>query len=78
MADKTRKFQPDHEVPGFKGGDRQDGNAGVMLKAWRGMMSNGSPHAIGTDYVQISENMQSVVLGQIFGRAGMREVVFDV
>lgn len=78
MAESAKKFQPDHAVPGFQGGDRQDRNTGVMLRAWRGMMSNGSPHVLGTDYLQVSENMQSVVLGQIFVRSGFREVTFDV
>lgn len=77
MADKTRKYQPEHGQVGFRGGDRQTQATAVVLRAWKGMLSNASPHVLGVEYVQIQENAQSVVGGQLWGRAGMREVQFE-
>lgn len=78
MADKTQKYQPEHgAAPWFKPGDRQTQSAAVLIRAWKGMLSNGSPHVLGVEYMQIQENCQSVVGGQLWGRAGMREVLFE-
>ena len=60
----------------------QQGNtipvAGVVsLRSWKGMNSNASPHLLAEHAVAIQVNVNSIVLGQIQGRGGLRAVSFE-
>ena len=49
----------------------------VHIVDWRGMVSNANPHRLGNLYVQYQQNMCSIVLGQVYCRAGLRAVTFE-